>query len=742
MKRIIAIGFILSTHFAISSELVWSEGIWIDGASLYSTTAPSKGATLFFEQWSEEVALFTKKKSYYVALQLDFNLDPLPNDDISLPSLKMLSTIVDDSLVNVYFDFLERFGRSNGLSYLVLPEVSDLTEFEKKVIRTANAHSPYYFLHKSSLSHTLPNSKREFEDEPTFTIWVAETEQNTNKLNRWNRKADGTNRSSFYEGLEKAKFIQQESSSQYPEQLAKALFTKSVVAIDPYGKFPLRVGKVTYLGFDQALKKRLAQYAEVLEERKGGVQAIVDIRHGWEGEMLDEDVILSDLNESAGPSTLLLPKTSKSYDVLICKMLFGSMSIEGQLQHTYNRKVDNLKYLGFSDPESEGMNAIHLGWVDSLAADAIRKFATPGIQVAVVKNGSLVLEKSYGFYSYDSLKPVSNETLYDIASLTKVIATMPAIALLVDQGKINLDDSISTYLPSFISSNKSHVTVKQLLSHNAGLRSYIPFWRMMMDGDRLDPFYYKSEENEANDIRTYGIEPHPGLLDTLKSFIVKSELIKNTQNYNYSDLGYMVLHLLVESVSGQSFDEFLSENFYHPMELVRTTFNPREKGYSFENIAPTENDQRYRNGQIWGEVHDRNAHVFGGVAGHAGLFSNASDLAKMMSMMLNDGYYGGVQYVSKETLNQFNVRYFERNRRGLGWDKKDGKRDSASALADDQSFGHTGFTGTMVWADPEADLIYIFLSNRIYPDAENWKLGELNTRTNIHDVIYQSLRVE
>jgi CubicO group peptidase (beta-lactamase class C family) len=742
MRRIFTIAFILLGHFTFSNEMVWSEGVWIEGSSLYSSESPSKGATLFFNRWTEEVTSFSKNQSYYVALQLDTDLDPFPNDKIALPSLKMLAAITDDSLVNVYFEFLEKFGRSNGLSYLVLPEVKGLSDYEKRVIRTANAHSPYYFLHKSSLSHTLPNSKKEFDKEPSFTIWIAETEQNTNKLNKWNRKADGTNRSSFYEGLEKAKFISHEFAIEYPEQLAKAIFAKSAVAIDPYGKFPLRNREISYLGFDQALKKRLTQYVKVFDERVEGLQAIVDIRHGWEGEIEEDDIIISDLNEVIGSTTLLLSNTTKSYDVLICKMLFGSLSIEGQTDHSYNRKVENLKYLGYSDPENEQMNVIHLGWVDSLAAEAIRKFATPGMQIAVVKNGSLVLEKSYGFYSYDSLKPVTNETLYDIASLTKVIATLPAVALLVDQGKINLDDPISMYLQEFIGSNKSHVTIKQLLSHNAGLRSYIPFWQMAMDGDRLNPFYYKTPEDEAKDIRTYGVEPHPGLLDTLKSFIVKSELIKNTQNYNYSDLGYMVLHLLVESVSGQSFDDYLSENFYSPMELIQTTFNPKEKGYSFENIAPTEYDQLYHNGQIWGEVHDRNAHVFGGVAGHAGLFSNASDLAKMMSMMLNGGYYGGVQYIKKETLDQFNVRYFERNRRGLGWDKKGGKKDAASALAGDKSFGHTGFTGTMVWADPEADLIYIFLSNRIYPDANNWRLGKLNTRTNIHDVIYQSFRAE
>ncbi|MFK7952149.1 MAG: serine hydrolase domain-containing protein [Ekhidna sp.] len=742
MKRITAICFILLTHFAFSSEVVWSEGIWIDGSSLYSTVVPSKGATLFFENWSEEVASFTEKDSYFVALQLDEKLDPIPDDEINLPSLKMLSAIADDSLINVYFDFLENFGRTNGINYLVLPDLQHLTDFEKKVIRTANAHSPYYFLHKSSLSHTLPNSRREFEEEPTFTIWIAETEQNTNKINRWNRKADGSNRSSFYEGLEKAKSTKTLKPTDYSEELEKSLFEKSVVAIDPNGRFPLRENAITYLGYDQALKSRLAQYVEVWNERKEGIQVIVDTRHGWDGETFDNDILISDLNGEANTTALLLPETTKSYDVIVCKMLFGAASIEGQADHLNYREVKNLQYVGFSDPESERMNEGHLRWIDSLANDAIKKFATPGIQVAVLKNGSMVLEKSYGYYSYDSLKPVTNETLYDIASLTKVIATLPAVALLVDQGKVNLDDSISMHLPEFSHSNKSHVTIKQLLSHNAGLRSYIPFWSMVMDGDRLDPFYYKTPEDEANDIRSYGIEPHPGLLDTLKSFIVKSDLIKHTQNYNYSDLGYMMLHLLVESVSGQSFDDFLSTHFYHPMELLRTTFNPREKGYSFENIAPTENDQRYRNGQVWGEVHDRNAHVFGGVAGHAGLFSNASDLSKMMSMMINNGYYGGIQYISKETLDQFNKRYFERNRRGLGWDKKDGKKDSASGLASDKSFGHTGFTGTMVWADPEADLVYIFLSNRVYPDAENWRLGKLNTRTNIHDVIYQSFRVE
>ncbi|NQZ77778.1 MAG: serine hydrolase, partial [Ekhidna sp.] len=175
-----------------------------------------------------------------------------------------------------------------------------------------------------------------------------------------------------------------------------------------------------------------------------------------------------------------------------------------------------------------------------------------------------------------------------------------------------------------------------------------------------------------------------------------------------------------------------------PMNLENTYFNPMKKGVPPMNIAPTEYDHRYRNYQVWGEVHDRNALVFGGVSGHAGLFSTSRDLAKIMSMFLNGGYYGGRRYLSQETTSLFNQRFFLENRRGLGWDKR-GLDESDTKEVEDHSFGHTGFTGTMVWADPDEELIFVFLSNRIFPNADNWKLGQLSTRTNIHNVIYQSL---
>lgn len=742
MRGYLQIVFILIGISGFASNTESNEEVWIDGSSFYKSIKHKKQSTLYFKEWSSYASQFLEDDNYFVAIQLDELFDPLPEDNINLPRLSTIAAISEQNLRKDYYGFLESFGRTYGINHMVLPDTLNLSNYEREVVREANRHSPFYFLHKSSLSYSLPESKREFESEAETkpTIWVADQDESTKKLSKWSDKLGDDDRLSFYANLRAAKLEEFIPAFELPNSLTNSIFTASTIAIDPSERFPLQEQVISYIGSDQQLKKRLSQYATVLGYRVPDVPCIVDQRFGSD-KAEEGDIVIGYRNHGSGITTLLLPELEiDNQDVLVGKMLFGASGIQGRSSLEGARQVSNYGYLGYTDAEWSGFDTYHLQWIDSLAHDAIRKFATPGMQVAVVKNGSVVLEREYGHFTYDSLHPVSKNTVYDIASITKVVATLPAVALLVDQGKINLDDSLSVYLSEFGKSNKSRVTVRQMLAHNAGLLSYVPFWSMMMDGDRLDAFYYKTPEDEAKDIRTYGLEPDPIMLDSLKSFIVRSKLIKNQSEYNYSDLGFMILHLLVERVSGIPFDRFVIENFYQPMGLKYTTFNPIRNGFSPLDIAPTEYDQRYRNYQVWGEVHDRNALVFGGVAGHAGLFSTALDMAKMMSMFLNGGYYGGKQYLSKETLDQFNFRYFENNRRGLAWDKKDGKKDSASKLASDQSFGHTGFTGTMVWADPEEDLIYVFLSNRIYPDANNWKLGELNTRTNIHDVIYQSIR--
>ncbi|WP_436517953.1 serine hydrolase domain-containing protein [Ekhidna sp. To15] len=731
--------FTCSSIFAMDAEI--NEGVWIDGSSFYKSIKHRKRSTIYFSNWSGYIDEFLKDEDYYVALQLNESFDPIPKDDVQVLSLNTITAISDYNLRIDYYGFLESYGRTNGVNHLVLPDTVGLLPLEKEIIGEINQHSPFYFLNKSSLSYSLPNSKKEFEDEAIDrpTIWIAEQNRNTSKLKKWSNKLVPENIATFYDELKKSKSTQFIPAYEMPLSLSKTIFSSSVVAIDPEEVFPLSDQLITYLGMDRQLKQRLRQYVQVLDYRVPGVPCIVDRRRN-EGILEKGDIaiqigISEDLETGISLPELVIPNV----DALIAKMLFGSLGMIGRSDHPDARTIENLHYLGYADPETEELNPHHLTWIDSIAADAIKRFATPGIQLAVVKNGSIIVEKAYGHFTYDSLRAVSNHTVYDIASVTKVMATLPAIALLIDQRKINLDDSLAMHLDEFKSSNKSAITIRQLLSHNAGLKSYVPFWSMMMDGDRLDAFYYKTPEDESKDIRTYGLEPHPSMADSLKSFIVRSKLIENPEEYRYSDLGFMILHLLVEQVSGLSFEEFLKTNFYQPMGLSNTTFNPIQKGISPKDITPTEYDNRYRSYQVWGEVHDRNALVFGGVAGHAGLFSNAKDLAKMMYMFMNDGFYGGRHYLSKATIEQLNERYFKNNRRGLGWDKKDGKKDSASSLASDRSYGHTGFTGTMVWADPEADLIYVFLSNRIYPDANNWKLMELNTRTHIHDVLYQSL---
>ncbi|WP_420576333.1 serine hydrolase domain-containing protein [Ekhidna sp.] len=742
MRDYLLIVFALIGTSVFASDDEVKEEVWIDGDSFYKSIGHKKKSTIYFKQWSGYVGQFLEDENYYVALQLDEFFDPLPKDGVALPSLTTLAAISDKGLKKDYFRFLESFGRTFGVTYMVLPDTSLFSGFELEVIKQANEHSPFYFLHQSSLSRSIPSSKKEYESktESCPTIWLADQDENTRKLNRWSEKLESARQESFYSQLREAKQAAFMPAFELPKSLAGAVFSAGVVAIDPNNTFPIQGEVVTYLGLDIQLKNRLAQYLQVLDYRIAGVPCIVDARN-HNGEIEEEDIVIQVGQRYANHTSLSLPEVSiQGEDVIIAKKLFGAEEITGRSRHPSARQVDNLRFLGYSDAEIAGINSSHLRWIDSLAADAIKKFATPGMQLAVVKRGDVVFEKGYGYYTYDSMHAVTDETVYDIASVTKVAATLPAIALLIEQGKINLDDTLSQHLSIFEKSNKSSVTLRQLLAHNAGLRSYVPFWSMMMDGDRLDAFYYKTPEDEARDIRTYGLEPHPSMLDSLKSFIVKSNLIENPHAYNYSDLGFMILHLLIEEVSGEPFDQFLKENFYLPMGLKSTTFNPIRNGISPQKIAPTEYDQRYRNYQVWGEVHDRNALVFGGVAGHAGLFSTASDLAKMMSMFLNGGYYGGRHYLSKETLNSLNIRYFDNNRRGLGWDKKGGEKNAASSLASDESFGHTGFTGTMVWADPEYDLIYVFLSNRIYPDADNWKLSTLNTRTHIHDVIYQSLQ--
>ena len=375
--------------------------------------------------------------------------------------------------------------------------------------------------------------------------------------------------------------------------------------------------------------------------------------------------------------------------------------------------------------------------VDTLVTSAIQQKAMPGCQLLVAKNGYVILDKAYGYQTYDSLRLVKRQTIYDLASLTKVLATTQALMLLYDEGKFDPGEKLSTYLPYLDRTNKEDITGTEVLSHQANLYLYYPFWRKA-----LEDFNLLKMTGSVRAGRNLGIEPWVG--DSIVSWAARSELLSERvdtvtrRQYFYSDIGFFFLKDVVEKQSGNSLDRFLTERLYEPTgtDLI---FNPLLT-YPDSMIAPTEFDRVLRNELVLGYVHDRNAALLGGVAGQAGLFGNAENIAKLMQIHLDQGNFKGKQIFSPASITEFTTRHFENNRRGLGWDMPGTEIDGpVSTYASKETFGHTGFTGGMIWADPKENLIFVFLSNRVYPEADNNKLIEMNIRTRIQDLIYESL---
>jgi CubicO group peptidase (beta-lactamase class C family) len=359
-----------------------------------------------------------------------------------------------------------------------------------------------------------------------------------------------------------------------------------------------------------------------------------------------------------------------------------------------------------------------------------------------------VFEKAYGYYDYSKRKPVTTETVYDLASVTKILATTQAVMFLASRNLIDMDKPLERYLPELKGTNKGPLILEDVLAHEAGLVAFIPHYAKTVESGRWKPEYYRetAEPGFTTPVSNnmYGMN---SLRDSLWHWTIQSKLRpkeqgRNKYSYVYSDLTMYLLQALVERVTNQPLDEFLDQNIYQPLGLYTMTFNPFKK-YSIDLIAPTEDDITFRKTVIHGYVHDPGAAMYGGVAGHAGLFGKASDLAVMMQMMLNGGKYADVELMDQQTVSDFTKRQSSQSRRGWGWDKPEperGKGGSAGVLASKNTFGHTGFTGTCTWADPDNNLVYVFLSNRVHPHAENNLLLKDNIRQEIHDVIYQSLR--
>ncbi|MCW3114955.1 MAG: beta-glucosidase-like glycosyl hydrolase [Segetibacter sp.] len=431
-------------------------------------------------------------------------------------------------------------------------------------------------------------------------------------------------------------------------------------------------------------------------------------------------------------------------DILVGKIMpKGKLPVTVSEELHYGTGITESTYFPHVSPETVGLNPSVLDGIDEVANDAIAKQATPGCVVLVAKDGKVAFQRSYGYTTYDSLEPVNNDMIYDLASVTKISATTVAVMKLYEEGRLDLDKTLGDYLPLVKGSNKENLVLRNILLHQAGLVSYIPFYKNTNDknGHPL-PQYYSRVKTDSFSIRVGdSLYLRNDYRDTMYSMILSSKLAAANE-YIYSDNDFIFMGKVVEAISGKPLEEYVRETFYTPLQMTTTTFKPLEF-FPVNTIAPTEYDKSWRQQLLRGDVHDPGAAMFGGVAGHAGLFSNAYDLAKLYQMLLNGGEVEGVRYLKKETIDKFTAYSSNISRRGIGFDKPE--KDNATRKipyptksASPATFGHTGFTGTCVWADPKSNLLYIFLSNRVTP-VESAKLLQMNVRGNIHEIIYKAL---
>ena len=436
----------------------------------------------------------------------------------------------------------------------------------------------------------------------------------------------------------------------------------------------------------------------------------------------------------------------------IPQVIFGGLRGDGILPFTYSENAatgngivsGTLNRLTYSIPEDAGMDGKTLKKIESIVNEAIISHATPGCQVLVARHGKVILDKSYGALTYESTDSVRDENIYDLASLTKVAATLQTVMFMYEKGLIDLNKKLSYYLPELKNTNKKDITLVEMLTHQAGLLPFIPMWTETVKDNNFLPEYYSRVQSESYPLQVSpDLFAAPFLRDSVWSWISESKLQtkppRTPYAYQYSDLGFLLFQRLAERTFNQPIDEFLTQNLYEPLGAYTTGFTPLKR-FPVQRIAPTEDDKIYRKTHIAGTVHDERAAMMGGVAGHAGLFSSASDLAKLGQMLLQEGFYGGYRYYKPETIHLFTAKQFDKSRRGLGWDKpvQSDWGGPTSLKASPETFGHTGFTGTCIWIDPEFDLVYIFLSNRVYPDRSA-KLINMNVRSRIQDVIYESI---
>ncbi len=509
---------------------------------------------------------------------------------------------------------------------------------------------------------------------------------------------------------------------------------------------------------------------------------------GLETKLKDKDIIVIGLFPAYGSITKdiaeLLKKISSQHQVVVCsfdlnglenletipsliaaysdeagipqaaaQIIFGAIAARGKLPMKISDSIPSgtglstatINRFTFNLPEAAEMDSKTLERIEPIALEAINTGATPGCRVLVARNGKVVYDRSFGWLAYDKKILVGDETIYDLASVTKVSATLQTVMYMQEKGMIDVNKKVSVYLPELKKTNKEDLIIKDILTHQAGLWPYLPFWSETVKDTSVSKKYYSTTSSEEF--------PYPvaenmfaakSMKDSLWHWIIKAKIRdkapRTGYDYRYSDMGFYIMQHLAEKMLGESIEDFLQKNIYRPLGASSLGYLPLRK-FPASQIAPTEKDTLFRKSLLTGYVHDQGAAMHGGVAGHAGLFSNAYDLAKLGQMWLDKGSYGGVSFFKPETLEFFTAKQYENSRRGLGWDKPilSDWNSPTSMYASAATFGHTGFTGTCIWVDPEFNLVYVFLSNRVNPDMNNTKLLNENIRPRIQDLIYKSI---
>ena len=449
--------------------------------------------------------------------------------------------------------------------------------------------------------------------------------------------------------------------------------------------------------------------------------------------------VLSRLNDLSVPIIWTQHYSVEAVDY-VAQAIFGGLPVTARLMFDISKKYrkgagfdTEVIRLTYTVPEELGINSKDLQKpVDAIIAEAIAQRATPSAVLMLIKDGKVILNQAFGSHTYEGGQKTKTTDIYDLASVTKITATTPAVMRLFEERKLNLDTPVSAYIPKAWDTDKRNIPVRQVMLHEAGFVPFIPFFK----------------DIKANDFRRDSSAAYPvaasqnyyfrkGFFKDMMWPLMLNSALRDTGKYVYSDLSMYFMKEIVESITSQPLESYVQENFYKPLGMQRAGYNPLYR-FPKEQIVPTEVDTLFRNTLLQGYVHDPGASMVGGISGHAGLFGSATDLAIFYQMLLNGGTYGGIRYFKPETIKLFSSKQSRTSRRGLGFDRSDVKTEYPSKLASGNTFGHTGYTGIRLWVDRDVNLIYILLTNRVHPVTSN-KLNDLSISSRLMDSIYEVL---